>query len=135
MNTDHFELNHTFQTTTHPIYKYHILCVIHCYDYTDTILNHYINTLHKHIVSQRYNLVWIKSKMQTFFESNQGAFNLQTKIQTESIERISETEKQRERERSEIMGVGSEFLPFILTFLGDDSIKIVALFFENRRPR
>ncbi|KAL6141478.1 hypothetical protein ACLB2K_059766 [Fragaria x ananassa] len=29
----------------------------------------------------------------------------------------------------------SEFLPFILAFLGDDSVKIVGLFCKNRRPR
>ena len=56
-------------------------------------------------------------------------------VDRETEDHRSETEKQRERERSEILGVGSEFLPFIMAFLGDDSIKIVALFFENRRPR
>ena len=44
-----------------------------------------------------------------------------------------------ERERiclaAEEMVRVSEFLPFILAFLGDDSVKIVGLFCKNRRPR
>ena len=46
---------------------------------------------------------------------------------------------ERERERiclaAEEMVRVSEFLPFILAFLGDDSVKIDGLFCKNRRPR
>jgi len=52
-------------------------------------------------------------------------------------ERVS-VDFRRERERvclaAEEMVRVSEFLPFILAFLGDDSVKIVGLFCKNRRP-
>ena len=54
-------------------------------------------------------------------------------------ERGQREDFRRERERiclaAEEMVRVSEFLPFILAFLGDDFVKIVGLFCKNRRPR
>ena len=54
----------------------------------------------------------------------------------EGRERIfGERESEREGLAAEKMVRVSEFLTFILSFLGDDYVKIVGLFCKNRRPR
>ena len=140
--------NTSYLQVPYPL-RYSLLNTLHKHNLESFWLHRYnLESLHKHIVSQRYNLVWIKSKMQTFFESNQGAFNLQTKIETDwerngfgvgSGKRSRSRERERERERDrksrkaererEIGNIGCWFRisAFYNGVLG-------RRFYKNRRP-